>query len=304
MTLIGILCGLAASLFMAVAFISSSRALRLCKSLSSLGLLARGHILMGCLSLFGLLLFWQKSIISDYRNWLLVTVYGVLFYLCGQACLFMAQRKVDSSRVVPLLGLKLVILALANAFLFRTESYGFMQIIAIACTILSAFILNNAGRRIPLTSFLWVVAACCGYSFSDICIKKQMDLMGQAATNKSLLGLSMFSSSISYTMCGMVGLIMLPFLKRQKAKVWKLAAPFAVAWMAGIVFLFACFQQIGTVNGNIVQSTRGVWAVLLGVVLSKAGQTYLEEKVPWNIVMRRFLAAAMLVVGILLYNWK
>lgn len=304
MTLIGILCGLAAGLFMALAFISSSRALRLCRGLSSLGLLARGHILMGCLSLFGLLFFWQGAIIDAFRSWLLVTIYGVLLYLSGQACLFMAQRKVDSSRVVPLLGLKLVVLALANAFLFRTESYGYMQIIAIACTILSAFILNNAGRRIPLASLLWVVAACCGYSFSDICIKQQMDLMGQASASDSLLQLSMFSSSISYALCGLIGLLILPFLEHQKAQVWKLAAPFALAWMSGIVFLFACFQQIGTVNGNIVQSTRGVWAVLLGVLLAKAGQTYLEEKVPWNIVMRRFMAAVLLMVGIFLYNWN
>lgn len=72
--------------------------------------------------------------------------------------------------------------------------------------------------------------------------------------------------------------------------------------MIGIVFLFACFEQIGTVNGNIVQSTRGIWAIVLGVLLARCGHTYLEEKTSWPVVMRRLFATLLLMLAIVLYN--
>lgn len=301
MTTIGIASGLSAAFFVALAFVFSGKAIRQCPELGSLGLLARAHIIMGLMSLLGLCFFWTADLASEFQRWFPITLYGVLFYLFGQACMFLAQRTVDPSRLVPLLGLKLVVLALINSLFLGLESYGPMQIIAIACTIFSAFLLNNAGRKIPLASLALVLLACCGYSLSDICIKMQIGQVGEFY-HGSLIKLSLFSACLSYTISGIVGVMILPLLKRQPAKVWRLASPFAVTWLTGIVFLFACFQQIGTVNGNIVQSTRGIWAVLIGAALAHMGKTYLEEKVPWNIVLRRLLAALLLVLGIFFYN--
>ncbi len=302
MAITGIACGLVAAFFMAFAFVFSGRAVRKCPALGSLGLLARAHVIMGVLSLVGLYFFWVPEIFSEFHYWFPITWYGVIFYLMGQACLFMAQRTVDPSRLVPLLGLKLVVLALINALLLNLETYGLMQLLAIACTIFSAFLLNNAGKKIPLASFAWVLLACCGYSLSDICITLQTGRIGEFGM-ESLIEQSLLSACLSYTISGIVGALILPFRKRQPAKVWKLAAPFSLAWLIGIVFLFACFEQIGTVNGNIVQSTRGIWAVILGVILARAGHTYLEEKTSWNIVFRRLFAALLLMLAIFLYNF-
>jgi len=302
MTITGILCGLVAALFMALAFVFSGRAVRQCPALSSLGLLARAHMIMGVLSLLGLYFLWVPEVLTRFHFWFPITWYGVVFYLLGQSCLFMAQRSVDPSRLVPLLGLKLVVLALINTLLLNLETYGGMQLLAIACTIFSAFLLNNAGRKIPLSSLVWVLLACCGYSLSDTCIKMQVGRIGEFGM-ESLTEQSLLSTCLSYTISGIIGALLLPWLSRQPVKVWKLAAPFSMAWMIGIVFLFACFEQIGTVNGNIVQSTRGIWAVILGVILARTGQTYLEEKTPWNIVFRRLFAALLLMLAIFLYNF-
>jgi drug/metabolite transporter (DMT)-like permease len=301
MTIIGIMCGLTAAFFMSLAFVFSSRAMRLCPALGSLGLLARAHILMGLLSVVGLCFFWVPGVLSKFYYWFPITWYGVMFYLLGQGCLFMAQRTVDPSRLVPLLGLKLIALALFNALLLRLEAYAWTQLLAIACTILSAFMLNNAGRKIPFASLLWVLLACCGYSLSDICIKLQVERVGELGTG-SLVEQSLLSACLSYTICGIIGTLILPWLARQPAKAWRLATPFALTWMVGIVFLFACFEQIGTVNGNIVQSTRSIWAVLIGVVLARTGQTYLEEKTSWDVFFRRLFAALLLMLAIFLYN--
>lgn len=301
MTTIGILCGLAASIFMAIAYACSGRALRLCPDLSSLGLLARAHIIMGLFSAVGLCFFWLPSLNSSFPDWSPIVLYGVLFYLFGQGSLFMAQKKVEPSRIVPLLGLKLIVLALLNVLFLKQEVYGIMQIIAIVLTILSAFMLNNAGKKIPLSSMFWVLAACCGYATSDIFIKMQVDKIA-AISDKGLTYNSLLSSSLSYALCGIAGLILIPFLKRQGSKVWRLSFPFALFWLLGIVFLFACFDQIGPVNGNIVQSSRAIWAVLLGLILSKTGHTYLEEKVSKAIFLRRLAATIILVLAIVLYN--
>lgn len=303
MSIIGISCGLAAAMFMALGFFSSSRAIRLHPEMGSMGLLARAHIIMGAIALAALPFFWQAHLWQTISLWLPITVAGVIFYLIGQTFLFLAQREVDSSRLVPLLGLKLVILAFLNALVFRSEQYGWLQIIAIFCTLTSAVMLNKAGRKIPLSSLFLVILACTGYSLSDTCIKRQMEVIATLGIEGLALQ-ALLCTSLSYTLSGICGLVILPAVRRQPRIVWLHTAPFALAWIIGIVFLFACFALIGTVNGNIVQSTRGLWAILAGYFLAKAGFTYLEEKVSWQIILRRVAAAILMLLAVLLFNYR
>ncbi|NLF93251.1 MAG: DMT family transporter [Oligosphaeraceae bacterium] len=303
MSILGVICGLVAALFMALAFFCSSRAIRLHPDMGSLGLLARAHVIMGGLALVALPLFWREQVWQDLRLWLPITLAGVLCYLLGQTCLFLAQRKVDSSRLVPLLGLKLVILAFLNAIVFRSEQYGWLQVLAIICTLSSALMLNNAGRKIPLPSFFLVILACTGYSLSDTCIKRQMEVVASLGIEGLALQ-SLLCTSLSYTLSGVLGLLLLPLTSRQGRQSWIHTAPFALTWITGIVFLFACFALIGTVNGNIAQSTRGLWAILAGYILAKAGLTYLEERVSWQIILRRVAAAILMILAILLFNCR
>ena len=69
-----------------------------------------------------------------------------------------------------------------------------------------------------------------------------------------------------------------------------------------MLFLYACFALIGTVNGNIVQSTRGIIAILIGAALSKLGFNELEEKITLNIFIRRIIAGAMMILAIVAFN--
>ena len=95
MAITGIACGLVAAFFMALAFVFSGRAVRKCPALGSLGLLARAHVIMGVLSLVGLYFFWVPEVFSEFHYWFPITWYGVIFYLMGQACMFMEKQKVD-----------------------------------------------------------------------------------------------------------------------------------------------------------------------------------------------------------------
>jgi len=85
--------------------------------------------------------------------------------------------------------------------------------------------------------------------------------------------------------------------------VWKKVSPFAFFWLLAILFLFTCFADLGTVNGNIIQSTRGLLAIGLGAMLAKAGYTELEERVDAAVMARRVLAGVLMVLAIVCYNW-
>ena len=68
--------------------------------------------------------------------------------------------------------------------------------------------------------------------------------------------------------------------------------------MAG---LYICFGLIGVVFGNIVQSTRGLFSIVIGASLAHAGWHGLETQVDRRTLTRRLLAAALMTAAIALY---
>ena len=283
----GIISGLLSAVFLALAYVFSGVAVRHCRQAGPVTILALAHVMMGLLSLVGLAFMWTPLVWTALPDYIGPLVGVMFFYLCGQGGLLCAQKTIDSSRIVPLLGLKLVVLALLNLLILRTESYGALQWLGIALTLLSAALLNRAGRRIPLRGLLLVVWTCVGYALSDTYIV-QLVPQFHAHGMEGLIRPSLLSAFLAYILCGIVSLAMLPFLPRQ---------PLAV------LFLFTCFADLGTVNGNIIQSTRGLLAIGLGAMLAKAGYTELEERVDAAVMARRVLAGVLMVLAIVCYNW-
>ena len=232
----------------------------------------------------------------------------------------MAQRTVDASRVVPLLGMKLLVLAVLNLLIMphltgaKAESYGVFQWLGIFLTVGAAFILNKAGQRIPWQSLCWVGMTCLGYASSDTCITmfvRRLQAIGETAGDAALAGLarpSVAAAFITYVLCGVAGVLLLPLVKRpegaHRKTVWGWISPFAFCWLTAMLFLYACFARIGTVNGNIVQSTRGIIAILIGALLAALGFTELEEKVGVQVWIRRMIAGVMMFLAIVAFNWK
>ncbi|MDD4098465.1 MAG: EamA family transporter [Lentisphaeria bacterium] len=297
----GILLGGAAALCLAIAYVFSSMAVRRHLHIGPVGLLCRAHLLMGGLSGIGLCFTWSPLVLKHAATIAWPLLGGVLFYLMGQTCLFMAQRKVDSSRVVPLLGLKLIVLAVINILILKNAAYGLPQWLGIALTLASTALLHHAGRRIAADSFFWVVFTCIGYASSDTCITELVRRLQEAGVT-GLAPASMLGAFLSYALCGALSLAALPWIPRQPAAVWRAVAPFAFFWLLAMLFLFACFSSIGTVNGNIIQSSRGLIAILLGAILAKAGFTELEERVSRAILLRRLLATVMMIAAIVSFN--
>jgi len=99
----------------------------------------------------------------------------------------------------------------------------------------------------------------------------------------------------------MIGAGLLFTVPRPSKAVWSNALPFSVTWFTAMLFLFASFASIGIVYGNIIQSTRGVISVLLGVLISVAGHVHLEEKMTTMMLIKKSGAALLMIGAIVLY---
>lgn len=291
----GILLGLCAALSQSLSYICSRRYTHLHGG-GSVRLLTLSHLWMGAFCLPAMLLLWPKDMppLSQYAVPLVATS---LFYFAGQAGLFFALRHTEASRVSPLLALKLIQLALVSYFALHVP-INIWQWAAIALALFGAGMLNWSGGSIPTKAILWLLFTCATYSLSDIYI----GILIEAMKPLPPLTASVIGSAISYFFCGLVALPLLPWHWRASKSEWLDALPFAVAWLVAMVFLFTCFSQIGVIFGNIIQSTRGIMSILLGVFLAWRGALHLESKVERGVLLRRIFAASLTIAAIVIYQ--
>ncbi len=290
MMIVGIVLGLCAAFFQSCSYLGSRWFVDRYPG-GTVRLLALSHILMGGVSIILAMSFWPKDLpaIDVYGMSLLGTV---AFYLLGQLCLFMALRHADASRVSPLLGLKVLILALLSAG-FLDVQYEAMQWFAVGLSVLAGIILARSGGTIDRQSLLWAIAACLPYCLSDMNIK----LLVGHFESAGLLRSTVFATAITYIVCGIAGLAICPILPDKGGwRSWRDAVPFAAAWLISMLFLYACFSEIGVVFGNILQSTRGIQSIVMGAVIAHIGMISLEKKVRSGILIQR-ISAAILMSG-------
>ncbi len=287
----GVILGLGAAFCQSGSYLFSKRYVAKFEK-STIGLLVAGHCIMGLFSLALLPLVMPERMpaLSGFAIPLFV---GVACYLIGQASFFLALKTEDASRLSPLLGLKIIMLAgLTGAVL--SQHFSPLQWGGIALSIIAAALLGLLGTRMTARGWLWVLFACFFYSVSDLCIK-------QLITHFAYLGLisaSALSTCLCYLLSAIAAAACLPLFRAHSASRWKAALPFAVFWYAGILLLFGCFGSIGVVFGNIVQSTRGVISIIGGSIVAFRGYEHIEERAPAPVVLWRVAAGVLMVAAI------
>ncbi len=301
MDYVGIGSGLLSAFMASLAFAASAWALRGTKGLTSAGLLANACCVMGVLSVVGLLFVWRPGFEVGFVG-RLPALFGTVFaFWMAQCAVFTAQRLVDGSQLVPLLGLKLPMLALLNGLIYR-EHFNVLQLLAIAMTVAAAFVLNNAGKRIPFKSFCALLVGCLCYGLSDIFLRIEVQQIHEQVTQSQALA-SAQCTFLAYIISGIIGACLVPFLKGARVpKAPVHSIPYAVCWLTSIVFITLCFARLGTVNGSIVQASRGIMSVLMAPILVVFGMTWLETRTNFWIYLRRLIAAAMMIGAIAFYN--
>lgn len=293
---IGILFGLGAAVCHSVSYIFS-RLFIIQRRDAIVRLLVAAHLIMGVISLILLPLVWSSEL-PPLKGYLLPLLGAAFFYLAGQAGLFYLVKGADSSRVAPLLGFKIVIIALITVS-FLGQHLSLKQGLAVALSVMATLALSQSGGALPIRALVGLAVTCTAYSLSDLSI---------AALVKALAPLSPLHASIvgvcfSYILCGTTCLILVPWVGgAQVLADWKYAVPFAIAWLLAMVLLFACFGLVGPVYGNILQSTRGIISIIGGAWLAKLGMEHLEKRVSTWVLIRRIASAILMCVAIWLFK--
>lgn len=262
----------------------------------ALSLLVHAHVLMGAFSIALLPFLWTPRMppVSAYA---LPLAGATGAYLLAQAAFFALLRRTEASRIAPLLGLKILILAVISTAALN-QPLSRSQWLAVVLCASAAAMLNYCGGALPRSVLLWTLFVCTGYSLSDLNIAWLVSsLQPLPRWHASPLGVC-----LSYSLSGIVALGALPFASRFKTRdEWAYALPFAVSWLMAMMFLFACFAYVGPVFGNILQSTRGIFSILIGAWLAHRGFENLERRISPGVAARRVFAAALMCLAIWLF---
>lgn len=240
-------------------------------------------------------------------QWAIVTSIAVaLFYLAGNTLLFFALRRSEASRIAPLLGIKIVLLALVTHFILG-QALVTQQWIAVALATVAALMLGSSGGRLPWRVALLSIGACAGYVGSDTFIGEMWPawlpaaVTEDAANESQRIRASMTGMALVYVWCGLIATVLLPLAKPWQKRHWTGSAPYAGFWLCAMVCLFSTFALVGLVLGNILQATRGLMSILIGVAVVKLGHHHIESHASLKVVIQRCLAAALMVGAIALY---
>jgi len=303
---LGLAAGLIAALLSALSYLISrhhgSRA-----GGSSLGLLVLAHFVMGIVCLPAAWLLWPAATPPAAR-WVPPLVGSTALYLGGQAVVFTALRWMPASLLAPLLGLKIVMLA-GLVTLLPGPRLGTRQWLAVGLSVAAATMLRRpsarpADARRPATTTLvgMILIACLLFAASDLCIVGLINgLQGDGDTGLGRLEAGGLAMAVTYTLCGGIAAVALPWTPPWRRDDWFAAGQYAVTWLAAMVALYTCFGLVGAVLGNVLQSTRGVMAVVAGAALARLGWHDLEERVDRGTLLRRAAAAVAMTGAIALY---
>ena len=294
----GVSIGIASAFMQSAAYIFSRRFVN--HFHSSLKLVVYSQLLMGA---FGVVVFAATFPFVEFPRgaelWkfapataLFVVAYHVAFY-----CFFKALNEIEASRLSSLLGLKVVTIALIT-YPFLHAQLNLWHLAAVVLTAVSAVGMNFSGVCIGRKGALYLAFALLGFSTTDI----TGTIFVKAMPGDAMILKAICATSFAYMFLGIIAAAV--FVKAKfEPRALKGALPYSVLWFSAMLILFASFGIVGVVFGSIIQASRGVISVILGVVLARAGYADVEPDVPVRVWVRRAVMAAVMVFAIGLYSW-
>ena len=295
----GILFGLLSATLQYGAFVFSSKFVRE-SGRGTLSLLAPAFLAISIPSLVALP-FLAGPELPPLRVWVVPALLCSFFAIMGNGAVFIMLKSVDSSRVVPLLAVKVPMLALF-CLIANGERYAPRQWLGVALVVPAAWLLCKAGKKIPVKTLAWLFLGSALFGASDYCIRILLNIFHDCG---SLLRVSFLAFCAAYGLGGIFGALgMVCGFTPGRGQLTKNVLPFSFFWLVSIAVLFASFAVIGIVNGTIVQSSRGLIAVVLGWLVARAGFERIEEKVPRMIFIKRVVSAVLIILAMVLFNLK
>lgn len=263
-------------------------------------LLVISHTMMGAVSIGAAFLLWPERLAWQ-PGWVRPFAGLVGCFVVAQTCLLLSLRDADASRIAPLLGLKVAVLAVISVLLGGGLSAT--QWLAVGLAVAAAWVLNGVGGRLPWRVTALVATACLLYAGADTLIVEAIGQVRRISGDRSVMGVPLFMVAAVYAVVGLLGAVLLPMFGTRRAVVWRDALPYAGSWLLAMVLLYATFAAVGTVLGAILQSTRGLMSIGLGIGLAAMGWHHLEQKHGPAVQAQRLTAAVLMCAAVVLYVW-
>lgn len=251
------------------------------------------HVIMGVISLPILIISFPR-VLPPIQQWIYPMLMINLCYCFGQYFLIKILNETEASKISPLLILKVPLIVLFT-ILFYDGHYRPGQWVAIGLTLIAAFMLNKISHSISIKSFIFLLLTITGYCWSDINIKITMNLLSSIP----LIQRQFFVASFSYVFTATLMIPLFWFTKTGTIKQWKDSIPFAVFWLGAMIFLFGSIAQIGAVYANIIQSSRGLFSIILASIIVKMGYHHYETKHSLTVTLKRIFVACLLILATL-----
>lgn len=234
---------------------------------------------------------------SGMRN-LLILLAAALFSSFGNFCFFRTLKEIEASRLSSLLGLKIAMLGVICLSLPWEKDPSLLQWAAILLGTVAAVGMNFTGGRFTLKAGFWLSLTLLGYACGDLSATRLFHAI------EGPDGILNSFAAVSWTAL-MQGILTLPFLLSKRIpKNRRLLAdsvPYAACWFASLLFLFYCFGTAGVIFGTIFQSARGIFSVLIGAALVRAGFRNIEPPARISAWIRRLVMAVLMVSAMTLY---
>ena len=211
--------------------------------------------------------------------------------------LYMALHCGDVSSVMPIMGSKVIFAGLL-AIPMLHEKHNWQVYIAAVLVAISIAILGyspskSGSSKFPLKPIVLMTICSIIFGFTDIYIKR------------SLVYLDSYNFIIYYNfIVGVLSLCVIPYIRKKKVSLvlkgmdLQLSFYSAVSLVtATLLFVILLKMGSGVVIPNILQSTRGLFIVLISAVLTHRGSTMLETQSK-KVYMLRLAASILIIISI------
>lgn len=294
--LTGIIAGLISALLQSTSYICSAGFML--KYKSSLRLVIFSQLVMGAVCLPFVPFLFPEQLLHMLPEFTLWIAAWVVCFTVGQTAFFNTLRSIEASRMSSLLGLKIIVLSIIYVLLMRTP-LSLLQWIAVILSTLAAVGMNwSGGARFTFKGILWLLVTLIAYSLTDM-TETHLVTMPKSG---NIIRDSFAIGAVCYSL---LGILTLPFLLkfRWTTKQFVKSIPFALTWYLSQVTLFICFGLLGTVFGNVIQASRGLISIGIGILLLHLGLGRLDSKISPAMWVRRIVAAILMAAGIILYSF-
>lgn len=208
-------------------------------------------------------------------------------FLLAQYCMIMALRSSDASIVSPLLVLKIPILTAISLVVFH-DSFELHQYFAIAAILLLSWIFSSLSGQIRIRALIFIFAACLCYVLADIATVMLAKTFDAPPIEQAII------LNIYNYIAALVFFIPCAFIKKVKLNDMYNCKYVALTWIVSSTLMVIAFNLSGVVSGNIIQSLRGVFGIIIVMMFFKA--QIVDHKTKWQTKVTLSLLMTLSVV--------